>query len=75
MKTLQQRVRAQIEKAARDAKRAEDAKVSRVSNATISREVRREERIDALISGDAIPRNAKEQAIQDRAMFDDLSNY
>lgn len=31
--------------------------------------MRREERIDALCSGEAIPRNAAEQAIQDRARF------
>lgn len=70
MKSIHERVRAQLEKAAR----AERLKVERAHNAEWSklerRALRLEKRIEGLCDGFILPRNAKEAEIQFRASGD-----
>jgi hypothetical protein len=71
-KSIHERVRAQLAKAEREAKarenKAHDARMSRLERA----DLKREERIDALIAGTVEPRNAEEFAIQTRALYGDF---
>lgn len=70
-KPIYARVRAALEKAERDVKRAAEAKARHVTNAQISAAARREARIDGIIEGRIMPRNAEEDEIQFRALYGD----
>lgn len=63
-KSIHERVRAQMEKKARDEKRAEDAKRGGITRRQELKDIRAEERIEGLRNGTVIPRNAREDAIQ-----------
>jgi hypothetical protein len=70
-KSIHERVRASLAKAARD----EQAKLDRAHDVLMSRlerqDIKREARIDALINGTAEPRNLEELMIVHRAEFGD----
>lgn len=78
-KSIHERVRATLAKAALAEKRAE-AKAKAVADAPMYRrmnaQARRDERDDAIIDGSAEPRNARELELQTRAFFgDDMGEY
>jgi hypothetical protein len=64
MKSIHERVRAKLEKAARDEQRAADAAHDRRLRAAERRDQAVEDRIEGLRNGTIMPRNAREDAIQ-----------
>ena len=67
-KSIHERVRAQLERAARE-------KVKQIGGITPAQEravIRKQAREDALLAGEVAPRNAKERKMQDQAMLRDL---
>lgn len=65
-KSIQQRVRATLEKAAREEQRAADKKRATVSSAAERRDLKKEQRIEGLMDGTIEPRSLAEWRIAER---------
>lgn len=75
-KSIQERVRATLAKAEAAAKKAEATKVNRSNGAKLAAAVRRENRDNGIIDGTLMPRNAREDEMQFRALYgDDFSEF
>lgn len=71
-KSIQERVRATLEKAAREEQRAADKKRATVSSAAERKAIREEQRIEGLMDGSIEPRTLAEFRIADGFLDDDL---
>lgn len=69
MPNIYERVRRQIAKQEADRKRAEQTKVNRSRGAKLAAETRRENRDEGIINGTIMPRNAREDELQFRALY------
>lgn len=69
-KSIHERVRATLAKQAAAEKKAEDAKKTYVTGRQIAAAVRAERRIEGIANGTIMPRNAAEEEIQYRALYE-----
>lgn len=68
--SIQERIRRQIAKQDAARRTAEEAPAKRSMAARLAADTRRERRIDGICNGTITPRNAREDAIQCRALDD-----